>query len=171
MSIFNFFKKKEAESSTVEPASELSVQKAPVQELPILDGVNNIPAPPPPAEKPLDETGEQPVEDEPQGPIDTKAVEEQIVEAIRKIFDPEIPINIYELGLIYEVKVEETGHAFVKMTFTAPNCPAAGILPGQVESQARSVKGVRDVKLELTFDPPWNPDLMSEAARLELGMF
>ena len=119
----------------------------------------------------MDETGEQPVEDEPQGPIDTKAVEEQIVEAIRQIFDPEIPINIYELGLIYEVKVEETGHTFVKMTLTAPNCPAAGILPGQVESQARSVKGVRDVKLELTFDPPWNPDLMSEAARLELGMF
>jgi metal-sulfur cluster biosynthetic enzyme len=79
-------------------------------------------------------------------------------------------VNIYELGLIYEVRPEISGMVHVTMTLTAPNCPAAGILPGQVESQARAAEGVKDVKLDLVFDPPWTPDRMSEAARLELGM-
>lgn len=105
-----------------------------------------------------------------EGPVDTEAVKEKIVTALRNVYDPEIPVNIYDLGLIYEIRVEETGMAYVKMTLTAPNCPAAGILPGQVESSARSAEGVRDVTLDLTFDPPWNPDRMSEAAKLELGM-
>ena len=105
------------------------------------------------------------------GPIDPEAVVEDIVKALKTVYDPEIPVDIYELGLIYDIKVEEDGHTFVQMTLTAPNCPAAGILPGQVESAARSVDGVYDVKLDLVFDPPWTPERMSEAAKLELGMF
>ena len=105
------------------------------------------------------------------GPIDPEAVEKEIVKALKTVYDPEIPVDIYELGLIYDIKVEEDGNTAVQMTLTAPNCPAAGILPGQVESAARSVDGVYDVKLDLVFDPPWTPERMSEAAKLELGMF
>lgn len=112
---------------------------------------------------------EQPRE-EGEGSIDTAALEAQIAEAIKTIYDPEIPVNIYELGLIYSIKVEPSGMARVVMTLTAPNCPAAGILPGQVESQARSVDGVYDVDLDLTFEPPWTIERMSDAAKLELGM-
>ena len=118
--------------------------------------IHNIKAPPTPASK---------------DPIDPEAVREEIVKALKTVYDPEIPVDIYELGLIYDIKVEEDGNTFVLMTLTAPNCPAAGILPGQVESAARSVDGVYDVKLDLVFDPPWTPERMSEAAKLELGMF
>ncbi len=104
------------------------------------------------------------------GPVDTEAVRENIIAAHRTVFDPEIPVNIYDIGLIYDIKVEPTGMTYVRMTLTSPACPAAGILPGQVESATRSVDGVRDVNLDLTFDPPWNPEMMSEAARLELGL-
>ncbi len=104
------------------------------------------------------------------GPADTEAVTENIIAAHRTVFDPEIPVNVYDIGLIYDVKVEPSGMAYVRMTLTSPACPAAGILPGQVESATRSVDGVRDVNLDLTFDPPWNPEMMSEAARLELGL-
>lgn len=110
-------------------------------------------------------------ESPPEGPIDTEAVKQEIVKALKTVYDPEIPVDIYELGLIYEIKVEEDGNTYVQMTLTAPNCPAAGILPGQVESAARSAEGVYDVKLDLVFDPPWTPERMSEAAKLELGMF
>ena len=106
----------------------------------------------------------------PTAPVDTEAVRENIVAAHRTVFDPEIPVNIYDIGLIYDIKVEPSGMAYVRMTLTSPACPAAGILPGQVESATRSVDGVRDVNLDLTFDPPWNPEMMSEAARLELGL-
>ncbi len=118
------------------------------------------------------ETPESPPEKSaPEGPIDPEAVKEEIVKALKTVYDPEIPVDIYELGLIYEIKVEEDGNTYVQMTLTAPNCPAAGILPGQVESAARSAEGVYDVKLDLVFDPPWTPERMSEAAKLELGMF
>ena len=103
-------------------------------------------------------------------PIDTEVVRENIIAAHRTVFDPEIPVNIYDIGLIYQIKVEPTGMTYVQMTLTSPACPAAGILPGQVESATRSVSGVRDVNLDLTFDPPWNPEMMSEAVRLELGL-
>jgi FeS assembly SUF system protein len=101
---------------------------------------------------------------------DGDAIKARVIENIKKVFDPEIPVNVYELGLIYEVRPDDEGMVYVQMTLTAPNCPAAGILPGQVESQARAADGVKDVKLDLVFDPPWTPDRMSEAARLELGM-
>jgi FeS assembly SUF system protein len=98
------------------------------------------------------------------------SLKDQIVAAMKKVYDPELPVNIYELGLIYGLDVDDAGNAAVRMTLTAPNCPVAGILPGQVESAIRAVPGVASVKLELTFDPPWTKDRMSEAAKLELGI-
>lgn len=96
-------------------------------------------------------------------------LQEKVVEEIRTIYDPEIPVNIYELGLIYEVKVSPFGNAFVSMTLTSPNCPAAGSLPAEVEIKTKSVEGIKEVDLELTFDPPWSQEMMSEEAKLELG--
>jgi FeS assembly SUF system protein len=97
-------------------------------------------------------------------------LKDQIVAAFKKVYDPEMPVNIYELGLIYGLDVDGEGNVAIRMTLTAPNCPVAGILPGQVEQAARAVPGVKDVKLELTFDPPWSKDRMSEAAKLALGI-
>jgi FeS assembly SUF system protein len=97
-------------------------------------------------------------------------LKDQILAALRKVYDPEMPVNIYELGLIYSLDVDDTGLASVRMTLTAPNCPVAGTLPGEVERAIRGVPGVSDVKLELTFDPPWTKDRMSEAAKLTLGI-
>lgn len=94
---------------------------------------------------------------------------DQIVEALKTVFDPEIPVNIYELGLIYEVKLGDEGKVDVTMTLTSPGCPAAGMLPGDVEEKVREVPGVTDVKVEVTFDPPWDQSMMSDEARLELG--
>lgn len=94
---------------------------------------------------------------------------QQIVESLREIYDPEIPVNIYDLGLIYHLEVQEDGHADVLMTLTAPNCPAAGVLPGQAEDAVRETDGVESVNLEMTFEPPFSPQMMSEEARLELG--
>ena len=99
-----------------------------------------------------------------------EAIRERVVEQLRTVFDPEIPVNIYELGLIYEVKVEEDGKTKIRMTLTTPMCPAAEILPPEVETKARAVPGVTAVELDLVWDPPWNPDMMSEAAKLDLGM-
>jgi FeS assembly SUF system protein len=95
---------------------------------------------------------------------------EQVVAAFRKVFDPEMPVNIYELGLIYDLKVDDAGEVSIRMTLTAPNCPVAGTLPAEVERAARAVPGVKDVKLELVFDPPWTKARMSEAAKLALGI-
>jgi FeS assembly SUF system protein len=97
-------------------------------------------------------------------------LQEQVVAALKTVYDPEMPVNIYELGLIYDAAVDAEGRADIKMTLTAPNCPVAGTLPGDVERAVRAVPGVTDVKLELTFDPPWTKDRMSEAAKLALGI-
>jgi FeS assembly SUF system protein len=97
-------------------------------------------------------------------------LQEQVVAALNKVYDPEIPINIYELGLVYSCTVDEAGQVAIRMTLTAPNCPVAGSLPGDVERAVRSVPGVTGVKLELTFDPPWSKDRMSPAAKLALGL-
>ncbi len=93
----------------------------------------------------------------------------RVVEAIRQVYDPEIPINVYDLGLIYEVHVYPDNGVFVKMTLTAPNCPAAGTLPYEVESRIKAIPEVSDVRLELTFDPPFTLEMMSDEAKLELG--
>jgi FeS assembly SUF system protein len=98
------------------------------------------------------------------------SLKDQVVAAMRKVYDPEMPVNIYELGLIYAVDVSDEGQAAIRMTLTAPNCPVAGTLPADVERAVRAVPGVSGVKLELTFDPPWSKDRMSEAAKLALGI-
>jgi FeS assembly SUF system protein len=94
----------------------------------------------------------------------------QIAEALKDIFDPEIPVNIYDLGLIYDINIAETGDTVVLMTLTAPNCPAAGILPKEIADCTAGVPGVARVGVKITFDVPWNPDMMSEIAEVELGL-
>jgi FeS assembly SUF system protein len=98
------------------------------------------------------------------------SLKDQVVAALKTVYDPEMPVNVYELGLIYEVGVDDAGQAAIRMTLTAPNCPVAGSLPADVERAVRAVPGVMGVKLELTFDPPWSKDRMSEAAKLALGI-
>ena len=97
-------------------------------------------------------------------------MKERIQAALKTVYDPEMPVNIWDLGLIYGVEVNQAGEAHVRMTLTAPNCPVAGSLPAEVERKVRSVEGVTAVKLELTFDPPWSKERMSEAAKLALGL-
>ena len=96
-------------------------------------------------------------------------LKDQVINEIKKIYDPEIPVNIYELGLIYDVIVEKN-HVKIKMTLTTPNCPVAESLPKEVKEGAMQVEGVDDVNLELVWDPPWNKDMMSDAAKLELNL-
>lgn len=96
---------------------------------------------------------------------------ERIIDAMKTVYDPEIPVNIYDLGMVYEIEVRPDRSALVTMTLTSPACPVAGTLPGEVEEKLIEVEGVRGGKVELVWDPPWTPDRMSEAAKLELGMF
>ena len=101
------------------------------------------------------------------------SLKDQVVAALKKVYDPEMPINIYDLGLIYDVAVDDAaavGEVAIRMTLTAPNCPVAGSLPAEVERAVRAVPGVTGVTLTLTFDPPWSKDRMSEAAKLALGI-
>jgi FeS assembly SUF system protein len=102
--------------------------------------------------------------------LDCDRLKEKVIAMLRDVYDPEIPVNIYELGLVYEVRVDESGDVGVVMTLTSPMCPVAEILPGEIEARTRKIEGVRDVRIDLVWDPPWNPEMMSEAARLELGM-
>ena len=97
-------------------------------------------------------------------------VGEKAVEKICQIYDPEVPVNIYELGLIYDVQVSDEGDVEIEMTLTSPNCPVAETLPVEVEEKVKIVEEVRNVKVNITFDPPWTKDMMSEEAKLELGM-
>ena len=97
-------------------------------------------------------------------------LKEKIIKEIKKIYDPEIPVNIYELGLIYEIKVEKDNNVKVKMTLTTPNCPVAESLPKEVKDSIMEIKEVKNVDLELVWDPPWDKSMMSEAARLELNL-
>ena len=98
-------------------------------------------------------------------------VENAVVEVLKTVYDPEIPVNIYELGLIYDVDLKEDGAVHVKMTLTSPACPVAGSLPGEVQKKIEGVPGVTSAEIELVWDPVWSPAMMSEAARLQLGMF
>ncbi len=97
-------------------------------------------------------------------------IEAQVLEALRACFDPEIPVNIYELGLVYNVAILSGGVVMIQMTLTSPHCPAAQSLPAEVERKVRTVPGVSDVKIDVVWEPPWEPSRMSEAARLQLGM-
>ena len=103
-------------------------------------------------------------------PLNSLTFQPQIVEAVSKVFDPEIPVNIYELGLIYDMDVDSAANARIRMTLTAPACPAAQTIPIDVERRVREVPGINDVKVEVVWDPPWTRDRMSEAAKLSLGM-
>ena len=96
-------------------------------------------------------------------------LKDKVIEVIKTIYDPEIPVDIYELGLIYDIDVSVTKDVHITMTLTSPACPVAGSLPGEVEDTVRGIEGIGKVKVELTFDPPWSKDLMSEVAQLELG--
>ncbi|HET8809333.1 MAG TPA: DUF59 domain-containing protein [Flavobacteriaceae bacterium] len=102
--------------------------------------------------------------------INTNELGEQVVRVLKTIYDPEIPVDIYELGLIYDVFVNENYEVKVLMTLTTPNCPVAESLPMEVEEKIKSIDMVKDAEIEMTFDPPWSQDLMSEEAKLELGM-
>ncbi len=99
----------------------------------------------------------------------TLALKEDIVRAIKNVFDPEIPVDVYELGLIYEINILPVNNVEIIMTLTSPSCPAAESIPSEVEANVRNVEGVNDVHIELTFDPPYATDMMSEEAKLELG--
>jgi FeS assembly SUF system protein len=101
----------------------------------------------------------------------TAALKPRIIDALATVFDPEIPVNIYDLGLIYDVIVDASGAVGIRMTLTAPACPAAQFLPGQVKDKVATVPGVAGVNVDVVWDPPWDRDRMSEAARLQLGMF
>jgi FeS assembly SUF system protein len=105
------------------------------------------------------------------GATEQSALREKVIDALRTCYDPEIPVNIYELGLVYEVKVSDAGEAHIRMTLTTPNCPAAISLPGEVEYKAKGIDGLRGVKVEVVWEPPWDMTKMTEAARLQLGMF
>ena len=102
--------------------------------------------------------------------IDTQELGDKIVKVIKTIYDPEIPVDIYELGLIYDVFVNEDSDVKILMTLTSPNCPVAETLPVEVEEKVKSINSVKDAEVEITFDPPWTQDLMSEEAKLELGL-
>lgn len=102
-------------------------------------------------------------------PTATENLRDKIVAAIKTVYDPEIPVDVFELGLIYEINVFPINNVYIRMTLTSPSCPSAEVIPGEVEQKVKAIEGVNDVKVELTFDPPYSQDMMSEAAKLELG--
>lgn len=99
-----------------------------------------------------------------------RQLEEAIIEKIKTVFDPEIPVNIYDIGLIYELNIKDEGKAHVLMTLTSPNCPVAESLPLEVKEKVEEVEGISEAEIELTFEPPWTMDLLTDEAKLELGM-
>lgn len=101
---------------------------------------------------------------------DANTLKQNVIQILREIYDPEIPVNIYDLGLIYALEVDDTGTVQIRMTLTAPACPVAQTFPGTVECVVKSVPGVTEARIDLVWDPPWSPEMMSEAARLQLGM-
>lgn len=102
--------------------------------------------------------------------MDKRALEQSVIDVLKTIYDPEIPVNIYDLGLIYEVKLSDAAEAHILMTLTSPNCPVAETLPVEVEQKAMVVEGVETAHVEIVFDPPWDKEMMSEEAKYELGM-
>jgi FeS assembly SUF system protein len=102
--------------------------------------------------------------------VNKQELEENIIQALKSCYDPEIPVDIFELGLIYEISIDDEARVTIKMTLTSPACPVAGSLPGEVEHAIKGVPGVSDVKIQLVWNPPWDRDMMSEVAKLELGM-
>jgi FeS assembly SUF system protein len=126
-----------------------------------------VPDPPPASEQPISDSVAGLVPD----PARTSALKPKIVEALSTVYDPEIPVNIFELGLVYDIFVDADGVAAVKMTLTAPACPAAQTLPVEVREKVRKVDGVKEARVEIVWDPPWTKDRMSDAAKLQLGLW
>ena len=122
------------------------------------------------AAKALDAPEPEPAHDVPSAEVDPEQLRANVIAALRTIFDPEVPVNIYDLGLIYAVDVTDEGDVAITMTLTTPHCPVAESMPGEVEMRCCAVPGVRDAEVNLVWDPPWGPNLMSDEARLELGM-
>ncbi len=102
--------------------------------------------------------------------VDKKALEDRIIQVLKSVYDPEIPVDIFELGLIYEVEVKDDASVYVQMTLTSPSCPVAESLPAEVEEKVKQTEGVTDCELDLVFDPPWSKEMISEEAQLELGL-
>lgn len=96
-------------------------------------------------------------------------LKDKVLAAVKTVYDPEIPVDIYELGLIYEINVYPVNNVYIQMTLTSPSCPSAEVIPGEVQEKIKAIEGVNDVKVDVTFDPPYSQDMMSEAAKLELG--
>ena len=103
-------------------------------------------------------------------PAEVDALGERVIDALRTVYDPEIPVNIFELGLIYKVDIDDDHHVSIEMTLTSPACPVAGTLPDEVRDKAEAVEGVAGASVEVVWDPPWHPGMMTEEAQLELGM-
>jgi len=102
--------------------------------------------------------------------IDKQLIEEKVIGALRQCYDPEIPVNNFELGLIYKINIDDEANVEIKMTLTSPACPVAGSLPGEVEARVRAIPEVNDVRVKLVWNPPWDKDMMSDVAKLELGL-
>ena len=102
--------------------------------------------------------------------MNKQELEKRIIDMLKTIFDPEIPVNIYELGLIYEINISDDGKAHILMTLTTPNCPVAESMPAEVNERVRSVEGVKEAEVELTFDPPWDEEMLTDEAKLDLGL-
>jgi FeS assembly SUF system protein len=109
-------------------------------------------------------------ETEEKAPASNDELTDRVIDTLKSIYDPEIPVDIYELGLIYDIAISEDGDAVITMTLTTPHCPVAESMPGEVEMRVLSVPGIRDAEVKLVWDPPWDPSKMSDEARLELGM-
>lgn len=109
--------------------------------------------------------------DETKKELNKQELEEKIILALKTVYDPEIPVDIFELGLIYEIAIDDDANVNIKMTLTSPACPVAGSLPSEVEMKVLTVEGVRDVKVQMVWSPPWDKDMMSDVAKVELGMY
>lgn len=103
--------------------------------------------------------------------LDKQELEEKIIQVLKTCYDPEIPVDIFELGLIYEIKIDDEANVNIKMTLTSPACPVAGSLPGEVETKIKSVEEIKNINIELVWNPPWDRDMMSDVAKVELGMY
>jgi len=101
--------------------------------------------------------------------MNEEELKEKVIDALKTVYDPEIPVDVYELGLIYDIKIFPVNNIYILMTLTSPSCPSAGTIPTEIEQKVREVEGVNDVSVELTFDPPYSTEMMSEVAKLELG--
>ncbi len=121
-------------------------------------------------DSPADEASAGSAGQSPQPSRPIEAIREDVISTLRTVFDPEIPVNVYELGLVYEIDITPPGEVLIRMTLTSPACPVAGSLPPEVEHKASFIPGVTKVKVELVWDPPWSPSKMSEAARLQLNV-